>query len=72
MTIYIKPYRIYDCFAKYTVFRFTVVNIATSVTTVTVVKNVPRVTKTASDTEVMYKDSDEENALKVLCSADIS
>jgi len=58
--------------AEHTVFRFTVVNIATSVTIVTLVNNVPMVTITTSETEVVYKDSDRGHALKLLRSADIS
>jgi hypothetical protein len=46
-----KPDRIYDCLvAKYTIFRCSMVNIATSVTIFTLFNNVPMVTVTTSDT----------------------
>jgi hypothetical protein len=58
--------------AKYTVFRFTVVNVATSVTIFTSVNNVPMVIITISENKVVYKDNDKGDALKLLGSADIS
>jgi len=58
--------------AKYTVFRFTVVNITTSVTIFTLVHNVPMVTITTSDNKFVYKDNGKGHALKLLHSADIS
>jgi hypothetical protein len=58
--------------AKYTVFRSTVVSIATSVTIFTLVNNVPIVTITTSDNNVVCKDNDKGHALKLLRSADIS
>jgi hypothetical protein len=58
--------------ATYTAFRFTVVNITTSVTEVTLVSNVTMGTIITSGTKVVYTDSDEGKALKLLSSADIS
>jgi len=58
--------------AKYNVFRFTVVNIATSVPIVTLLNNVFMVTITTSDTKVVHKDNDKRHALKLPRSVDIS